>query len=113
MMTRRQLLAGAAASWALSGQDKGTVRPAVCLFSKHLPKLGYEDLAKTVRDLGFDGVDLTVRPGGHVLPERAAQDMPRAVSLLREHGLTVPMITTGLVSPSDPAARPTLATARD
>jgi sugar phosphate isomerase/epimerase len=86
-------------------------RPPLCLFSKHLPKLNYAELAHTVKQMGFDGVDLTVRPGGHVLPERAAEDLPRAVETVRGQGLAVSMITTGLTSASDPAARPTLATA--
>jgi sugar phosphate isomerase/epimerase len=86
-------------------------RPALCLFSKHLPKLNYAELAQTVKQMGFDGVDLTVRPEGHVLPERAAEDLPRAVEAIRAQGLAVSMITTGLTSASDPAARPTLATA--
>ena len=60
---------------------------------------------------GFDGVDLTVRPAGHVLPERAAQDLPRAIEAIRAESLLVPMITTGLTSASDPAARPTLSAA--
>jgi L-ribulose-5-phosphate 3-epimerase len=86
-------------------------KPTLCLFSKHLPNLGYDDLGKTVKQIGFGGVDLTVRPKGHVLPERVRQDLPRAVEQIRAHGISVPMITTGLTSPSDPAARPTLSTA--
>jgi len=85
--------------------------PTLCLFSKHLPQMNYAELARTVRQLGFGGVDLTVRPEGHVLPERAAEDLPRAVATLRAAGLEVPMITTSLTAPSDPAARPTLAAA--
>jgi sugar phosphate isomerase/epimerase len=76
-----------------------------------LPKLNYAELARTVKQIGFDGVDLTVRPGGHVLPERATEDLPRAIEAILAEGLSVPMITTGLVSAADPAARPTLSTA--
>jgi L-ribulose-5-phosphate 3-epimerase len=86
-------------------------RPALCLFSKHLPKLSYSELARTVKQMGFDGVDLTVRAEGHVLPERVAEDLPRAVETIRGEGLAVAMITTGLTSASDPAARPTIGTA--
>ena len=86
-------------------------RPALCLFSKHLPRLNYEELARTVKQIGFDGVDLTVRPAGHVLPDRAAEDLPRALDAIRAQGLSVPMITTGLITAADPAARPTLSTA--
>src|SRR5580692_14030 len=85
--------------------------PMMCMFSKHFPELNYEDLGKTCRDLGFAGVDLTVRPKGHVLPERVVEDLPRAIDALHKAGLEVPMITTELTSASDPAAVPTLKTA--
>ena len=111
-VTRRDFTALAGAMALARGQAAAQpARPALCLFSKHLPKLNYTDLAHTVKQMGFDGVDLTVRPQGHVLPERAAEDLPRAVETIRAAGLSVPMITTGLTSPSDPAARPTLSTA--
>jgi sugar phosphate isomerase/epimerase len=108
-LKRREFLA--AALGASASLRASPSRPALCLFSKHLPKLNYEDLGKQVREFGFNGVDLTVRPGGHVLPENAASDLPRAVERIRAHGLEVPMITTGLTSGSDPAARPILSTA--
>jgi sugar phosphate isomerase/epimerase len=76
-----------------------------------MPKLSYDELGRVSREIGFGGVDLTVRPKGHVLPERAAEDLPRAVEAIRAHGLEVPMITTDLKSAADPAARPTLSTA--
>jgi sugar phosphate isomerase/epimerase len=85
-------------------------RPALCLFSKHLPELAWSDLGKAVKSLGFDGVDLTVRTAGHVLPERAADDLPRALDAIRSHGLGVPMITTELTSVT-PLAKPLLSTA--
>jgi sugar phosphate isomerase/epimerase len=84
---------------------------AICLFSKHLPAMDWKRLALAVKKLGFDGVDLTVRPGGHVLPERAAGDLPKAVEAIRAEGLKVPMITTALTSASDPTAKPILSTA--
>jgi sugar phosphate isomerase/epimerase len=83
----------------------------LCLFSKHLPSMEWPRLAKAAKDAGFAGIDLTVRPKGHVAPERVAIDLPRAVDAVRAEGLSVPMITTGLVSADDPAARPTLETA--
>lgn len=85
--------------------------PMLCFFSKHLSELGWGDLGRAVRDAGFDGVDLTVRPGGHVLPERVAADLPRAVEAIKAHGLPVPMITTDLTSPTAAAARPLLQSA--
>jgi sugar phosphate isomerase/epimerase len=83
---------------------------AICLFSKHLPAMDWKRMAQAVKKLGFDGVDLTVRPGGHVLPERAAEDLPKAVEAIRAEGLKLPMITTALTSAGDPTAKPILST---
>ena len=104
-MTRRTFLAASAALMA------DTKHSTLCMFSKHFPELTFDELGKTCRDLGFGGIDLTVRPKGHVLPERVAEDLPRVVDALRKAGLEVPMITTELTSASDPAAGPTLKTA--
>src|SRR5262245_64024679 len=84
---------------------------AICLCSKHLPSMDWARMAQAVKKLGFGGIDLTVRPGGHVLPERAAEDLPKAVAAVRAEGLSVPMITTALTSAADPTAKPILSTA--
>jgi sugar phosphate isomerase/epimerase len=112
MNTRRDFIKGAAAAAMLpnltfANSFKGTL----CLFSKHLPQLNWQQLGQTVKKFGFGGVDLTVRPQGHVLPERAAEDLPKAVAAIREAGLTVPMISTGLLSAKEPTAKPILQTA--
>src|SRR3981189_240043 len=67
---------------------------ALCLFSKPLPDMDWRRLAQAAKTVGFDGIDLTVRRGGHVRPERAAEDLPKAVEVIRREGLDVPMITT-------------------
>jgi sugar phosphate isomerase/epimerase len=59
----------------------------VAIFSKHLQFLAGEELAKAAADIGFDGIDITVRRGGHVAPERVGQDLPPLVGILRQHGL--------------------------
>lgn len=68
------------------------------MFSKMLGSLSVAEAGETVKGLGFDGVDLTVRPGGHVLPEKVKAALPKAVETLRAAGLTVPMISTGVVA---------------
>lgn len=85
--------------------------PLICVFSKHLQFLDYAALAKTCKALGLDGVDLTVRAGGHVAPDAVATDLPRAVETIRAEGLEVPMITTMLCTGEEPEARPILETA--
>lgn len=107
-MNRRTFLAAAAAA-PLANAAVG--QPPLCIFSKHMAQFSPDEMGKHAKQIGFDGVDLTVRPKGHVLPENAASDMPKAYEALRGHGLSVPMITTNLLSADEPAARPTLETA--
>jgi L-ribulose-5-phosphate 3-epimerase len=90
---------------------RGTFTGTLCLFSKPLPEMDWRRLAQAAKRVGFGGIDLTVRPGGHVRPELAAIDLPKAVAMIREEGLEVPMITTALTSAADPTARPILSTA--
>ena len=62
------------------------------MFSKHLQTMSVAEAGKTIKSLGFDGVELTVRPGGHVLPDNVEEDLPRAVEELRAAGLETPAI---------------------
>lgn len=110
-LTRREALAAAVAATAPAAGAGERPRPKLCLFTKHLPGLAYKELARTLGALGFAAADLTVRPRGHVLPERVERDLPAAYEALAAEGIETPMITTGLLSSRDPAARPTLYTA--
>lgn len=117
-VTRRRFVATMAAAGAsvmaspesLASQDAG-FRGTVCFFSKHFPLMDAKRLGRTLKTLGFGGVDLTVRPKGHIEPARVAVDLPPFVAGIRAEGISVPMITTDLHSDSEPAARPTLETA--
>jgi sugar phosphate isomerase/epimerase len=116
--SRREFLesatAGAAALVAGSASLAAAAPAAsisVSVFSKHLQYLDYRALAGTAAEAGFDGIDLTVREGGHVLPERVRDDLPRAVEAARAAGISVPMITTTIVSARDPHAAAVLETA--
>lgn len=59
-------------------------------------------MAETAARIGFDGIDLTVRPKGHVLPQNVERDLPRAVSAIRNADLKVNRITTAITDPEDP-----------
>ncbi len=73
----------------------------LCVFSKHLQFLDYEGMAEAAAEIGFDGVDIPVRPGGHVLPENVERDLPKAVHAVEKAGLAVPMITTAISEAGD------------
>lgn len=72
------------------------------LFTKLFRGLGLEEIGATASELGFDGIDLLVRPGHQLEPAEPGR-IPAAVRLLQGAGLAVPMVTTDL---TDPAAFP-------
>jgi len=83
----------------------------VHVFSKHLQFLDYKDMADAAAEIGFDGVDLTVRPKGHVLPERVADDLPKAVEAIRKAGLSHTMMTTAIQDAANSTDKKLLETA--
>jgi L-ribulose-5-phosphate 3-epimerase len=83
----------------------------VLVFSKHLQFLNYKDMADAAAEIGFNGVDLTVRPKGHVLPERVDIDLPKAMEAIQKAGLATTMITTAVQDANDPTDRKLLETA--
>jgi sugar phosphate isomerase/epimerase len=116
-ITRRSFvqkgIAAAAALPALTAQAAGTERSKtkIFLFSKHLQWLDYTGMSETAAELGLDGLDLTVRPGGHVEPERVQDDLPRAAEAMRQAGLTLDMMTTAVRDPRDAQTGDVLSTA--
>ncbi len=62
------------------------------MFTKHLQSLSIVEAGKVIKSLGFDGVELTVRPNGHILPQHVDEELPRAVDDLKALGLEVPAL---------------------
>jgi len=85
--------------------------PIPCLFSKPLHNRKYADLPPLLHELGVKAVDLTCRPKGHVLPERATDDLPKAIDLLRHNDIAVPMLTTGILDADEDHAENIVKTA--
>jgi len=74
----------------------------VHLFSKHLQFLDIKMAGQMAAELGFDGLDLTVRPKGHVLPENVKADLPTAIRDIKQSGSTCEMITTAVSDIANP-----------
>ena len=81
-----------------------------CVFSKHFQALNFKELGRTLRNLGINGVDLTVREGGHIEPAEAKERLPEAAEALKENGVEITMITTNITSIDSPSAREILET---
>lgn len=119
-MNRRTFIktTGSAAMGAVvagrSVRASATSRPVEvvpCLFTKALHHVPIRALPGVLNELGIDAVDLTCRPGGHVLPEQAESALPAACRALRAAGVAVPMLTTGIVSAEDAHAEGIIRTA--
>ena len=85
--------------------------PKINIFSKHLHFLNYTDMADAAKELGFDGIDLTVRPKGHVLPENVENDLPKAVEAMKKVGFTPLMFCTAVEDAANPVDKKLLETA--
>jgi L-ribulose-5-phosphate 3-epimerase len=83
----------------------------ISIFSKNLQWLDYDGMAATAAELGFDGVDLTVRPNGHVLPEKVEEDLPKAAEAVKRAGLKIFSIVTSIDNAADPTTTKILRTA--
>ena len=124
-MNRRQVIKSTSLGLlALSGLDKTELSafPAnerrsfskhwkINVFSKHLHWVGYDEMARIIADVGFDGADLTVRPKGHVEPANVERDLPKAVEACDKKGVEVHMMTTAIKTADDPNTELILKTA--
>jgi len=81
------------------------------LFSKHLQWLDYKEMSEVAKQMGFDGLDLTVRRKGHVLPENVERDLPKAVAAMRKAGLQAEMMSTNITNIQEPTTEKILKTA--
>lgn len=120
LLDRRSFLAGSLASAGALLLPGGAVRATedgdenrrpVCAFVKFIQDLSYRDLARTVAELGFDGIEATIRPNGLILPEQAPEELPKLVEALREQDLEINVMTTNVDRADDPAFETLLRTA--
>ena len=81
------------------------------LFTDNLADLSVTEACREINRIGFDGLDLTVRPGGHVLPENVVRELPVAKRIAAGHGLALPMISTAITDIDSPHAEAIMETA--
>lgn len=119
-LDRRQFLGATIATAAVTGlsadlaraaEATPAARPEICAFTKFVQPLSYEDMAEAIADIGFDGVEATVRAKGHVLPERVAEDLPKHQEAIKNHGLNTTIITTDVLGLDQPLTESVLRTA--
>jgi len=85
----------------------------ICAFSKLFQFLDYDQMAEVFAAAELDGIDLTVRPDGHVEPANVKTDLPKAVAAARKQGLSVLMMTTAITDADDASTVEVLKAAAD
>jgi len=83
------------------------------IFSKPLQWLSWEGAAELIAESGAEGIDIPVRLGGHVLPEKVKTDLPLAVAAARKNGLKVEMIVTDITRADEQYTEDILQTASE
>lgn len=87
-----------------TGAAVGASRYEFCTFTKPLQHLSYDEMAKTIAAMGFDGIEGAVRPGGHVVPETVEDELPKLVAALKANALKFTVMTTSINEVSDEQA---------
>ncbi len=100
---RRAVLAAGSGLAALASLPTMAAKPEgkafeICAFIKFVQSLPYEELSRRIAAMGFDGIEATVRDGGHVLPERVEEDLPRLVEALEKNELEVTIMASSINS---------------
>ncbi|MDD4869134.1 MAG: TIM barrel protein [Kiritimatiellae bacterium] len=106
--------AGAWNSGILCSHGAEYSMPPVAVFSKLYQelKLSFAESAEVTAEAGLDGIDCAVRPKGEILPECAADEMPRYAEELTKRKVRMLFLTTAITGVSSPHAETILRTAK-
>ncbi|MBI4606803.1 MAG: sugar phosphate isomerase/epimerase [Planctomycetes bacterium] len=81
------------------------------LFTDNLSDLTVAQCCAAAKRAGFDGLDLTLRPGGHVKPEDAEVGLSEAKRIADAEGVAIPMVSTAVTDTDSPHAEAIFAAA--
>lgn len=82
----------------------------IVAFTKSFQDRSIAEVCRLFRGMGLAGLDLTVRPGGHIEPQNVEQQLPNAVETARDQELEVSFLTTAITD-ADATAEKIMATA--
>lgn len=111
--SRRRFLASVTAAGAVAGAPAAGAaaeppgRNKIIGFTKPFAKRSFAETADLVAEVGWDGVEVAVRPGTstQIAPERVADDLPRLADELKQRGRELSLVTTGVVRLDESAER--------
>ena len=74
-------------------------------FTKSFQDRSIPEVCRIFKEIGLDGLDLTVRGGGHIDPKNVEKELPKAVQSAKDAGLEILFLTTEITDPSHDAER--------
>ena len=89
------------------------VKNSICVFTKPFQSLTYDELADQIAELGFDGVEVPIRDGGHIEPAAVPDELPKMVDALKKRNLDLTIMTSSINDPNDPLTEKILKTASE
>ena len=92
-----------AANASLAAQEKHPSWP-IAIFEKVFEGLNYQELADAVEQTGADGLEATIRKGGHIEPAVAADEVPKMSEALMARGKRIIIAATSISRADDPQA---------
>jgi sugar phosphate isomerase/epimerase len=102
MSTRRDFLKSAlvgASVWGLARQARADHSAGVipfAVFTKHFLGLSHDRLADALAGIGVTAIEAPIRPKGHVEPERVADELPGFVNTLKQRGIEITLLSSGI-----------------
>eukprot|EP00913_Durusdinium_trenchii_P035302 g33032.t1 len=88
------------------------LRIEIGAFTKSFQDRPIPEVCRIFKKIGLDGLDLTVRPGGHIEPKNVTAELPRAAEAAKNAGTRLLFLTTGITDADDDAERVLAAAAK-
>lgn len=79
--------------------------PKIACFTKSFQDRPIPEVCRMFKQIGLDGLDLTVRPKGHIEPEQVAGELPKAVAAAKQAGVEILFLTTAVTDADADAER--------
>jgi len=84
----------------------------LAIFSKVFKNHSFDQLADSVVEMGADGVEATVRDGGHIEPGKAESQVPQLIAALKKRGKRL-LIAASDINATEPGSVRLLKTLRE
>jgi sugar phosphate isomerase/epimerase len=96
---------------SLKAAAKFAAAHTICCFAKPLQRMEFDELADRMAEMGFQGIEATIRKGGQVEPARVVDDLPRLVEALKKRDLEITIMASDVNSVDQPETEAVLRTA--